>query len=138
MRSWLPWLVRERLADVALALALGTAVAALAEKLVDIPVAVLAQNVARDPFRQEDVIDLLSVLGGSAPYYLNFSLGNTVIIYGQVLADFVTFGLVAVITALVVRRRNRELGLCSFCASLIPHQSRHCAYCGSGLEPSEQ
>ncbi|MGH3065468.1 MAG: hypothetical protein ACRDOF_04120 [Gaiellaceae bacterium] len=137
MRSWLSWLVRERLAEVALALALGTAVAALAEKLVDIPVAVLAQNVGRDPFRQEDVIDLLSVLGGSAPYYLNFSLGNTAIIYGQVLADFVTFGLVAVITALVVRRRDRELGICPFCASRIPHESRHCAYCGSGVEPGE-
>ena len=136
MRSWLSFLVRERLADVALALALGTALAALAEKLVGIPVAVLAQNVGRDPFSEGDVLGQLDLFSG-APYYLNVSLGSTVIAYGHVLGALVTLGLVAAITALVVRRRDRELGVCSFCASLIPHQSRHCAYCGSGLEPAE-
>ena len=136
MRSWISWLVRERLLDVGLALALGTAIVALAERLVDIPIAVLAQNVGRDPFREGGVIDLLSLLV-TASYYLNFSLGDTVIVYGQVFANLITLGLVAALTALVVRRRDRILGVCPFCASRIPHESRHCAYCGSSIASSD-
>jgi len=29
------------------------------------------------------------------------------------------------------------LGACPFCASRIPYDSTHCAYCGSGLAPGE-
>lgn len=134
MRSWLSWLVRERLLDVALALALGYALVTFAEKFADLCISALAQNFGRDPYRQDD-----STLGAldlfSAPYHLNFSLGSTVIAYGPMLSALLALGLVVVLAAVIVRRRDRQLRVCPFCASRIPHPSRHCAYCGSSVAP---
>lgn len=132
MRSWLAWLVRERLLEVAIALALGTALATFAGTLVDIPISALVQHVGRDPF-DEGGIGATPV----APYYLNFSIGSTVIAYGEVLTALVTLGVLTLAAAVAVRRRDRELGVCPFCASRIPYDSTHCAYCGSGVAPGE-
>jgi len=136
MREWVTALIRGRLLDLALALALGTALAALAERVAAVPISVLAQNFGRNPYSEGGTLAGLSDLF-SAPFYLNFSVGRTVIVYGQVLSGLLTLGLIALVTLPVVRRRQRELGVCSFCASRVPFESTHCAYCGSGLAPGE-
>jgi large-conductance mechanosensitive channel len=135
MRDWLASLSRGRALDLALALALGSALATLAEKLADVPVTALAQNFGRDPFDDDTVLELLNLF--SAPYYLNVSLGRTVIAYGPVLSALLALGLVALAAVVVVRRRDRVLGECPFCASRIPYESTHCAYCGSSVAPGE-
>jgi large-conductance mechanosensitive channel len=127
MREWLTALTRGRVLELALALAFGTTLATFATTLVDIPVSALAQHVGRSPF--EDVL--------FAPYSLNFSLGNTVIVYGETLEALLSLGLLALVAVIIVRRRDRVLGVCPFCASRIPHESKHCAYCGSGVSPGE-
>lgn len=136
MRSWLTWLVRERLTDIALALALGTALLTLAETLTNVFVSALAQHVGRNPYAEDgSVTGLFDLFSGQ--YYFNVSLGGTVIVYGQVLSAVTVLGLLALVAVVVVRRRDRELGVCPFCASRIPHESRHCAYCGSSVTPGE-
>jgi hypothetical protein len=135
MGSWLSWLIRERLLDVALALALGTAGAAFAEALVGVPISALVQNIGRYPGEDGDIIGLLDLF--SAPYYLNFSIGGTVIAYGHVLATSLTLGVLVLASVVIVRRSRRVLGTCPFCASVIPLESTHCAFCGSGVSPVE-
>jgi large-conductance mechanosensitive channel len=134
MHDWFAWLTRGRTLDLVLALALGTALATLAENAVDIPISALAQNVGRNPYAPDQtVLGLLDLF--SSPYYLNVSLGETVIAYGPTLAALLTVGLLALACLLVVRRRERMLDACPYCASLVPRDSQHCAYCGSSLVP---
>ncbi|MGH3066314.1 MAG: hypothetical protein ACRDOF_08405 [Gaiellaceae bacterium] len=135
MYSWLISLVRGRTLEIALALALGYATMTLANSIAELGVGALAQHVGRDPFSKDEIADLLNLF--SSPYYLNFSIGRTVIIYGPVLSAAVALSFVAFAGSWAVRRRDRELGVCPFCASRIPYESRHCAYCGSGVEPAE-
>lgn len=125
-------LVRGRWLELAVAVSLGYALAKLAESVASIPALVLAQHVSDD----EGVIGLQNLFSGGL-YLLNFELWSTVIFYGRVLASMIALGLVAFVAVLVVRRRDRELGVCPFCASRIPYESRHCAYCGSGVEAAE-
>jgi hypothetical protein len=135
MRSWVASLTRERVLDVALALALGTALVRLAEELADMLVSVLSQHLGRSPFEGDDTIFGLDPR--TAPYSLNFSLGGTVIAYGFVLSGLLVLGLLGLAAVAVIRQRDRVLGACPFCASRIPHESRHCAYCGSSVAPGE-
>jgi large-conductance mechanosensitive channel len=128
MREWLTALARGRMLEVALALAFGTTLATFATTLVNIPVSALAQHVGRSPY--EDIF--------FAPYTLNFSLGETVIVYGEALEALLSLGLLTVVAVIIVQRRDRVLGVCQFCASRIPHESKHCAYCGSGLVPDQR
>jgi hypothetical protein len=136
MREWLAWLTRGRGLEIALALALGSALASLAEKLGELPVSAVAQNAGRNPFEEEDSVSGLLDLFYST-YYLNVSIGKTVIAYGPALSALVALGLVGLAAVVVVKRRDRVLGECPFCASRIPYESTHCAYCGSGVSPSE-
>jgi len=136
MGDWFSWLTRERVLDIGLALALGTALATFLEKLAEISVGALAQHVGRNPYEEDDsILGLLDLF--SAPYLLNFSIGGTVIAYGPILSALIVLALVGLAAVLVVRRRDRELGECPHCASRIPYASRHCAYCGSGVSPGE-
>jgi large-conductance mechanosensitive channel len=136
MRDWFAWLTRARILDLTLALALGTALATLTENVVGVPISALAQNVGRNPYAPDQtVLGLLDLF--SSPYYLNFNLGGTVIAYGPALAALITLGLLAVICSLLVRQRDRMLDTCPFCASRIPYEATHCAYCGSGISPGE-
>jgi len=136
MRAWLTSLVHGRTLELALALAIGYSAVSLASALADVGVNSLAQHVGRDPFTEdEQVTDLLNLF--SAPFYLNFSIGNTAIVYGKVLSEMVALGIVALGGIVVIRRRDRELGVCPFCDSRIPYESTHCAYCGSGVAPGE-
>ena len=132
MKRWLAALIRERALELAAALSLGYAVAKLAEAVTAIPVTTLAQHVSAE----SDVLGLLNLFSGGV-YLLNFHVGSTVIFYGQVLASTLTLGLVLVLVWVLVRLRNDRLGICPFCASRIPPESRHCAYCGSTLVPAE-
>jgi hypothetical protein len=136
MRDWLSSLTSDRVPEIAIALALGYALVTLAEHIVRVPMAVLAQNFGRgvedDDTEIQGLLDLFT-----APYLLNFSIGDTYVAYGPVVASALVLGLVALVAWFVIRRRNRELGECPFCASRIPYESTHCAYCGSGVEPGE-
>ena len=132
MKSWITLLIRDRALELAIALSLGYAFARLAEDLTTIPVTALAQHVSDEG----GVVDLLNLFS-SGVYLLNFRIGSTVIVYGQVLASTLALGLVLVIAWLLVMIRNGRLAVCSFCSSRIPPESRHCAYCGSTLVPAE-
>jgi hypothetical protein len=133
MRDWVTWLARGRVLELTLALALGTVLASLAQALADVPVTVLAQNVGRNPIAGDD----FGFLDPFSAYSLNVSLGRTLIAYGPTLASLIALGLLVLVAAVVVRRRNDELGECPFCASRIPYESTHCAYCGSSVTPAE-
>jgi hypothetical protein len=128
MNDWLASLIRSRALELAVALSLGYALARLADGLTAIPVNALAQHVS-----DADDFELFS---GSL-YYLNFHVGSTAIYYGQLLASGLTLALLTGVARVVIRRRDRELGVCPFCASRIPYESKHCAYCGSGVTPGE-
>lgn len=134
MRDWITSLVHGRLLELALALAVGAAAAALADTTADIGIGLFAQHFGHVPFGEEGgtnegVANLIA-----DPYLLNFTIGSTVIFYGEVLSALLAVGLVALTGLFVVRKRDRELGTCPFCASRIPHGSSHCAYCGSTVE----
>lgn len=136
MREWLSTVANDRLPELAVALGLGIGLATLADHVARVPVAVLAQHAGRDPSGQDpEILGLLDLF--SAPYFLNVSIGGTIVAYGQVLSALLAFGLVGIIAWLVVRRRDRALGECPFCASRIPYESTHCAYCGSAVAPGE-
>ena len=137
MRAWRSSLASGRVLELAFALGLGYALWTLADGIADSAVHILAQHAGRVPSGEEGtVLDLLNLF--SAPYVLNFSLGETVVVYGGVLDSVLALGLVLLVGLVIVRWRDRELGVCPFCASRIPYESTHCAYCGSGLEPAEQ
>ncbi len=94
---------------------------------------VLAQQVGRNPGGENgSALGFVNLF--SAPYYLYVKVGDTFIVYGGALSALLTLGLVGVVGWLVVRRGDAELGECPFCASRIPHESTHCAYCGSAIE----
>lgn len=137
MREWLSALTLRRVPEIALALAAGYAAWSLAESTADSAVHVLAQHVGRFPSGEEDTVLGLLNLFSAGPYVLNFNLGRTVVVYGQVLASAFALGLVVLGGVIIVRWRNRELKVCPFCASRIPYESTHCAYCGSGVGPGE-
>ena len=138
MRRWLSSLAVGRLPELALALAAGYAIWSLVEDVADVAVNVLAQRIGRDPTGESGTVHDLLSLFSNATYFLNFSIGSTVIFYGPTLSATLALGLILLVGVFVVRRRDRELGVCPFCASRIPYHSTHCAYCGSGLEPAGQ
>jgi hypothetical protein len=136
MRNWLSSLSSDRVLEVALALALGYALVTLLDSVARLPVSVLAQHVGRYPFAEgNEALGLVDLF--SEPFLLNFSVGETVIAYGPVLAEALALGLVALVAWYVVRRRDGVLAECPSCASLIPRESTHCAYCGSSVAPGE-
>jgi hypothetical protein len=130
MNGWIASLIRNRSLELAIALALGYALAKLADTVAAIPVSVLAQHVSH----ADDDLGLFS----SSLYYLKFRVGSTAIFYGHLLASTLTLALVLGAAWFVIRRRDRTLGECPYCASGIPYESTHCAYCGSGISPSER
>jgi hypothetical protein len=136
MRDRLSSLASDRVPEVAIALALGYALVTLFEHVVRVPVAVLAQNFGNEIAGEDADIDIPLDLF-SAPYYLNFRVGDVYIAYGPALSAAFVIGLVGLVAWIVVRRRDRVLGECPFCASRIPYESTHCAYCGSGVEQGE-
>ena len=133
MRPWLISLVHTRALEVALAVGLGYAVAKLVDDVAIVAVTALAQHVPEETFSDEEggLQNLFSI----GVYLLNFKVGSTVIFYGDVLASTLALTLLVLVATVVVRVRDRALGLCPFCASRIPHASTHCAYCGSGIAP---
>jgi hypothetical protein len=134
VREWLSSLTLGRVPELALALAAGYAAWSLAGGIAHSAVHVLAQHVGRFPSDEEGTVLGLLNLFSAGPYVLNFSLGGTVVVYGEVLSATLALGLVLLAGLGIVRWRNRKLGVCPFCASRIPHESTHCAFCGSGVE----
>lgn len=129
MRAWLTSLTRDRALELGVAVALGYALVLLVGELAKIPLAALAQHVSPD------------LEGGgyfdTSIYYLDFRIGSTVIVYGPALSSALTLVLVVLLAWTIAKRRDRQLGLCPFCASRIPYDSTHCAFCGSGVAPGE-
>lgn len=91
MKGWRASLIRNRALELAVALALGYALAKLAEVSAGIPVTALAQHVTDEG----DALGLLNLFS-SGVYLLTFSVGSTVIFYGQVLASTLALGFVLV------------------------------------------
>jgi hypothetical protein len=129
-------LARRRGLEIAVAVALGTALVAVADALTGAAMSVAAEHVGRSPF-DETPAGQFPIDPGSAPAFFNFEIGSTVVFYGGVVSASAALGLVAFVALIVVRRRDRELGACPFCASRIPYESTHCAYCGSAVAPGE-
>ena len=133
MKTWLEWLIHGRSLELACALALGYALSLLAKEVADVPVLTLAQHVG-NPASSATELGLLNLFS-SGLYLLNFRIGSTVFFYGGVLAAGVAVALVAITAAVVVKLGDRGLAACTYCASRIPRDSTHCAYCGSGVSP---
>lgn len=134
MRAWLVELARGRSLELATALALGIALAALAKATADLGFDVVGQLIGRNPFDEEG--EPAGATPGSR-YLLNFEIGSRVVFYGDILAALFALGLVALVALAIVRRRDRSLGECPLCASRIPYESTHCAYCGSAVAPGK-
>lgn len=137
MREWLSALASDRVPEIAVGLALGYATVRLAEHLVGVPVAIFARHFGRGVGGEEPDVILGAFNLFNSPYYLNFSIGDTYVAYGPVVASALVLGLVGLASWIVVRQRDRVLGECPFCASQIRYESTHCAYCGSGIAPGE-
>jgi hypothetical protein len=137
VRAWLASLARGRSLELALALALGYALFTVAESVASITTDLLAQHLGRAPGLYEDLEGGYPVDLFTAPLFFNFEIGGTTFFYGPVLSALISLGLVLLAGLYVVRRRDRELGACPHCASLIPHDSTHGAYCGSSLALSD-
>ena len=136
MREWVSSLGTARLPEIAFAIAFGTALASLAGSLANVVIRVLAEYASHVPSdATEEAEDLLFAFPSAD--LLNFELGGTVIVYGHLLQATLAFGLVLLAAFLVVRGRDRVLSICPHCASRIPHESTHCAYCGSSIAPAE-
>ena len=133
MSAALRTLARNRSLELVVAVSLGYTVARLAESVAAVPVTALAQLRSDG----DDVLGAMNLFSGGV-YLLNIEIGSVLVFYGGVVAALVALGLVALLATAVVRRRDRELGECPFCASRIPYESQHCAYCGSGVEPGDR
>jgi hypothetical protein len=137
MRDWISSLTTERLPEYAVALAAGYALATLADDVAHLAMSILAQHAGSRPGGGGDpsIVGITDLF--NAPYYLNVQVGDTIVVYGGLLSALVALWLVVLVGYVVTRRRNRALGTCPFCGSLVPRTSRHCAYCGSGIAPAE-
>ena len=135
MRGWLAFLLHGRMLALALAVGLGSAAASLADQLSNVAVGVLAEHAGHSPDEDGTVLGLLNLF--SSPYSLYFTVGGTVVVYGLVLSAALALGLLAIAACLIVRRVDRELRSCPFCAARIPHSAARCAICGSSLVPDE-
>ena len=136
-RAWMAWVTRLRLAHIAVALALGSAGASFADRLSDVVIQMLAQHIGRNPFGGESgsEVGLADVV--SAPYFLNFRIGGTLIVYGETLSAALSLALLCIAGLLVLRRAGKVFIACRFCAARIPLLAMRCAICGSSLEPAE-
>ncbi len=136
-RAWMAWVTRLRLAHIAVALALGSAGASFADRLSDVVIQMLAQHIGRNPFGGESgsEVGLADVV--SAPYFLNFRIGGTLIVYGETLSAALSLALLCIAGLLVLRRAGKVFTACRFCAARIPRLAMRCAICGSSLEPAE-
>lgn len=132
MSAWVSTLARGRMLELAVALALGYALAALAGATSNVVLDIVGEMIGRYPFDGSQ--GAANLLDGR--YLLNVEIGSAVIVYGHVLSALLALALVALLGLLVVRRRAHALGACPQCAALIPRASRHCAYCGSTVEPT--
>jgi hypothetical protein len=132
MQAWLGFVTRQRLLEIALAVALGIAAYEAVRTLSSVVVTALAQHVGRTGDGDPRIEDLFY-----GQYYLYFNIADIYVVYGQVLVAVLALGLIAAVGLWIVRRRDHELGACPFCASRIPYQSTHCAYCGSAVAPGE-
>ena len=129
MRAWSLFMVRNRFLEIALAVALGIGAYEVLNKISEAAVNVLAQHVGTSP-TGDAFSDLVY-----GPYNLYVDIAGTYVVYGQALVGAISLALVGIAGLLVIRRRDKTLAECPFCASRIPFESTHCAYCGSGVSP---
>ncbi len=132
-RDFKTFLLRGNVVDLAVAIVIGTAFAALVTALVrDILTPIIALIFGKPSFAA-----LSFTINGSHFLYGDFI--NFLIAFISVAAALFFF-VVKPINVLTERRRARADGdaatrPCSECLSEIPRQARRCAYCASAQEP---
>lgn len=128
------WLRRTHLAEVVLALALGSALVKVANAVAFLVVDVLGQQ-NRPSGRPNSIFGDVHLVGeGTA--YLSFHVGDTVIGYGYVLGALLTFSLVALAALIVLR--DEGLRCCPHCLSRIPTGAAVCQFCSLEVEPTHE
>jgi len=132
LRVWSRSLLRHRVLEVCLAVALGYAFLRVAESTADIAVVVLAEHAADD----EGALGLIGLFE-AGPQLLNFRIGGAVIVYGHVLGAVLALGLVSLAALLVARAPDGELGVCPHCLSRVPYEASACPSCSLDLIPSK-
>jgi hypothetical protein len=114
---------------VALGMAVSASFTALARALVG---AFAVRTGARPEGYVDEDFELLQALGGQ-PELLTFTLGNTTIAYGPVLAHLLALGLVTALAAGVLRLGRRPAVECPHCLSTVPAGAAVCASCSLDL-----
>ena len=137
MTAWFVSLIRTRSLELALALAVGYAAAQLAAELARVATHVLAQNFGHDLGGDDDTVLGLLNLFSSGPYTLNFTIGDTIVIYGEAVSATLALVLVASAGIVLVRRQARRFGTCPHCGGRVPPDAVRCAMCGSSLTATD-
>ncbi|HZG36852.1 MAG TPA: large conductance mechanosensitive channel protein MscL [Gaiellaceae bacterium] len=127
MREFKEFLLRGNLVELAVAVVVGVAFAALVDALV-----------------QDLITPLIAAVGGQQDFSaLTFTLNGSVFRYGHFLNQLLSFVLIAAVVyflvvkpvnALMARRRteapvDEETRQCPDCLSSIPAAARRCAFC---------
>ena len=133
IRDFKAFLLRGNVVDLAVAVVIGTAFAALVKALVD-----------------DLLTPIIALIFGKPTFEsLTFSINGTTFLYGDFLNALITFLSIAAavfffvvtpVNALMRRTKARpdpdaETRPCGECLSLIPVEARRCAFCTSPQEP---
>lgn len=116
-------------------MALGYVAAQIASSVGQTAASALGQHVGGSG--EDDSEDFGSGSSILAAYNLRFTIGGTEVFYGPLFTSAISLGTLLLAAAVVLRHRNRMLGVCPACASRIPHESTQCAYCGSDVSSGE-
>ncbi len=131
LKEFREFILRGNLIDLAVAVVIGTAFAAL--------VTALTESL---------ITPLISAIGGQPDFSdLSFSIGKSTFTYGDFFNALISFLIVAaVVFFFVVRPTNHLIDRfkkadgpgsrdCPECLSSIPKAARRCAYCTAAVEP---
>jgi hypothetical protein len=114
--------------QLGLALGVGYAAFSLATSVANVVVGVMSQH-ATSPLRGENaILDQLNLFSGE-PFALNFHVGNTVIVYGYVLAALIALGIVLFARAVLAVWSERHFLPCPHCLTLCPIEATICKAC---------
>ncbi len=132
MKQFKEFLLRGNLVDLAVAVVIGTAFAAVISALVS-----------------DLITPLIAAIGGQPNFsQLTFTINHSTFAYGHFINSLLTFVIVAAVvfflvikpvTALMRRLgrgpKDQPVRECPDCLSEIPQAARRCAYCTSTLTP---
>jgi large conductance mechanosensitive channel len=134
MKDFKEFLLRGNLVELAVAVVIGVAFAALVDALV-----------------QDLVTPIIAAVGGEPDFLgLTFTINGSVFRYGHFLNALLSFVLIAgvvyflvvkPVNALMARRKteppvDESISQCPECLSTVPAAARRCAFCATPLIPS--